>query len=111
MDDNDDDVELLERAFEAVDDQIKLYRVKDGVEAMDYLEGKGKYSDRASYPLPLAILLDLNLPRANGLQVLDYIRSHSLLQDAVVVALTGSDSKKDAEEALHLGVTAYNPKA
>jgi CheY-like chemotaxis protein len=110
VDDNDDDVQLLERAFQSVDGTIKVNRVKDGVEAIDYLEGNGVYSDRANHPLPLAILLDLGLPRANGLQVLNYIRNHPVLQDAVVVALTGSEDKHDAEEALQLGVTAYIQK-
>ncbi len=110
IDDDDEDVYFLELAFREMDEKIAVHRVKNGAEAIDYIEGNGNYADRLKFPLPGLILLDLGLPRTGGLQVLAHIRGQRLLQEASIVALTASSSENDAEQALRLGVTAYIQK-
>jgi CheY-like chemotaxis protein len=107
IDDDDDDVYLLEEAFKTLDREIRIHRVKDGLQAIDYLEGRQDFSDRQRFPMPHLVLLDLALPAASGLHVLKHIRSNRSLQGTSVVMLTGSSDVKDAEAVFQLGVSAY----
>jgi CheY-like chemotaxis protein len=110
VDDDRMDAELIRHAFKIVDDTIRVEVVDDGLKAIDYLEGHHDFSDRTRFPLPRIILLDLYLPRANGIHVLKHIRSTPHLKDSLVITLTGLDDQGNADEVRRLGVSAYIKK-
>ncbi|HUR47288.1 MAG TPA: response regulator, partial [Candidatus Saccharimonadales bacterium] len=75
--------------------------------AMDYLGGLGNYQNRAEHPLPCLIVLDLNLPRVHGLEVLRWLRQHESVRTQLVVVFTSSTSEVDIQEAYELGANSY----
>lgn len=83
-----------------------IIRVKDGAEAMDYLEQKGEYTDRPP-GLPAVLLLDLHMPKMNGLETLEAIRQSPDIRHLPVVILTSSQEEKDLIRSYDLGVNAY----
>jgi CheY-like chemotaxis protein len=89
--DREDDVVLIRRAFRQAYVNNPLQVVQDGVEAISYLRGEGKYSNREEYPLPDLILLDLKMPRVDGFEVLKWIREQPSLATLRVVVLTSSE--------------------
>jgi two-component system response regulator len=95
VEDNDDDAELTTMAFKAARLFNRLVRVRDGVEALDYLNARGSYAGRDIDDVPALVLLDINLPRLNGLEVLAAIRATPPIQHVPVVMLTSSDEEKD----------------
>jgi two-component system response regulator len=95
VEDNDDDAELAVRAFHRAQITNPLIRARDGVEALDYLFGRGKHAGRDVRDLPAVTLLDLNLPKINGLEVLQAIRSDERTNHLPVVILTSSNEDKD----------------
>jgi len=72
--DREDDVLLIQRAFERARITTTLHVVRDGEEAIAYLSGSGKYSNRDEYPLPWLVLMDLKMPRVDGFEVLKWVR-------------------------------------
>jgi two-component system response regulator len=95
VEDNDDDAELTELAFKRAQIQSHIVRAKDGFEALDYLRGRGAHRDRDPRDLPAVILLDLNLPRMRGLEVLKAIREDARAKLVPVVILSSSDEEND----------------
>jgi two-component system response regulator len=95
VEDNDDDAELAERAFERAKIAGPLVRARDGVDALDYLFGRGKYAERNVTDLPAVTLLDLKLPKVNGLEVLKAIRTDERTKHLPVVILTSSNDEQD----------------
>jgi CheY-like chemotaxis protein len=95
VEDDDDDAELTIIAFTAARLSNSIVRVRDGVEALDYLFGRGSYVGRDLNDLPAVVLLDLNLPRLGGLDVLKAIRAAERLRHLPVVVLTSSDEESD----------------
>ncbi len=95
VEDNDDDAELTTLAFKAARLSNRVVRVSDGVEALDYLNARGSYADRDVADVPALVLLDINLPRLSGLEVLAAIRATPPIQHVPVVVLTSSDEEKD----------------
>lgn len=81
--------------------------LKNGQEAVNYLSNEGKYTDKASNPLPFVIFLDLKLPYLDGFEVLTWIRQQPQLRPIVVVVLTGSDETRDHQKAYALGARSY----
>lgn len=107
VEDNPQDVELTKLAFAKARITNPLHVVADGIEALDFLFGTGAYQHRAYAPLPQIILLDLNLPRKSGLEVLRRIKADKLTKDISVVVLTASTRDRDVVECRRLGVETY----
>jgi two-component system, response regulator len=107
VEDNDDDAELTVMAFRAARLRNPIVRVRDGVEALDYLFGRGTYVGRGPDELPAIVLLDLNLPRLGGLEVLKAIRATELTSHLPVVVLTSSDEERDRMAAYSQFANSY----
>ncbi len=110
VDDNPDDIELLRLAFEKAKAPCGVMSAPDGTEAIRYLSGEGKYADRKLYPMPLLVLLDLNMPRVNGFEVLDWIQKNSTSTFPLVITLSYSHLESDIRRAYDLGTSAYIAK-
>src|SRR5438132_9641097 len=106
-DDSDDEVMLSRRAFRDAKLLNPLQVVRDGDEAIAYLKGEGRYANRAEYPLPALLLLDLKMPRKNGFEVLEWIRQQPTLSGLRVVVLTGSTEIRDVNRAYQLGANSF----
>jgi two-component system response regulator len=107
VEDNDDDVELTRRAFARSKLDSELVVVRDGQEAIDYLTGARAYAGRDPAVLPRLVLLDLNLPKLNGLEVLRAIRASEATRRLPVVILTTSREEKDIISSYDLGANSY----
>jgi CheY-like chemotaxis protein len=105
--DEEDYVLLIKKAFAETQLPIVVQVVSDGREAMWYLDGVGKYSNREEYPLPDLFLLDLKLPRYNGFEVLSWLRKQPGFATLRVLVLTSSDRVKDVNEAYRLGANSF----
>ena len=107
IEDNPDDAELTRIAFAeaAIDSQLVV--VGDGAEALDYLFAQGKYAARDAADLPSIVLLDLNLPKLDGREVLQALRANSATRGLPVVVLTTSTEPFDVEASYALGVNSY----
>jgi two-component system, chemotaxis family, response regulator Rcp1 len=104
VEDNLGDVTLIMEAFKGSKHPIQVTRAKDGVEAMDYLRGQGRYSHASR---PDLILLDLNMPRKSGLEVLEEIKSDPRLKEIPVVVLTNSKMDSDVRKAYESKANFY----
>jgi CheY-like chemotaxis protein len=107
VEDNEDDVFLMKRALKDAGVRNPLYIAEDGQEAIDYLNGAAQFSDRASYPLPAIVFLDLKLPLKSGHDVLAWIRRQKSFESLVVVVLTSSDEPTDVNKSYRLGANSY----
>jgi CheY-like chemotaxis protein len=110
VEDNPDDVFLIEKAMAKVDLAKHLQIARDGVEAVGYLEGNGKHSDRDSFPLPSLLLLDLKLSKMSGLEILAWLKDRPELAGIPVVVLTSSNDVSDIRSAYSLGAFSYHVK-
>jgi CheY-like chemotaxis protein len=107
VEDNEDDVLFLRRAFKQAGIPNPLQVVPDGRQAIDYLAGVAPYASRADYPLPCLVLLDLKLPRVMGLEVLQWVRQQPELEPLPIIVLTSSPEDKDIQRANRLGANSY----
>lgn len=107
VEDNPDDVKLTERALKKAHILNKLVVAKDGIEALDYLFCTGQWTDRDINDVPQVILLDLKLPKIDGMEVLKRIRSDSHTRLLPVVILTSSNEEKDLTTGYSLGANSY----
>lgn len=110
VEDDENDVFFFQRAVEKAGVENPLQVVRDGREAVDYLSGKALYSDRTQHPMPGLIVLDLNLPHRNGLEVLQWIRSQPAIATTLIVVLTSSVAERDLHEAYAFGANSYLAK-
>src|SRR5215469_4200237 len=103
------DAFCVEQEFKRGPGHLCLRRVCDGVEAMEYVEGKGEYADRERHPLPDVILLDLKLPRMDGFKFLEWLRQRApeALRRTPVVVLSSSTVEADVSRAYLLGADSY----
>ena len=106
VEDDPNDVELTLTALEEYNLANETAVVSDGAEALDYLYNKGEYSTRPKGN-PIVVLLDLKLPKINGIQVLEKIKSDKQLKTIPVCVLTSSKESHDLTECYKLGVNAY----
>lgn len=106
VEDNPDDEALALRAFTKLNITNKVVVARDGVEALDYLFGTGPHAT-TNPSLPALVLLDLKLPRVDGLEVLKQIRSNERTQILPVVILTSSREEQDIVQGYNLGANSY----
>ena len=106
VEDNPDDVELTLRALKKAKIANAIHVVADGAEALEFLFGTGKYEGRPMH-LPRVVLLDLKLPKLDGLQVLRRLKSEESTKVIPVVVLTSSREERDVVESYRLGVNSY----
>jgi CheY-like chemotaxis protein len=107
VEDNPDDEMLTLRAFEKSNFKNTVMVVRDGAEALDYLFTGGKYADRNPHDLPHLILLDLKLPKVDGLEVLERIRADERTSLLPVVILTTSSKQEDLLKSYSKGANSY----
>jgi CheY-like chemotaxis protein len=107
VEDNPDDEALTLRAFSKNKISNQVIIARDGIDAVDYLFGAGRYADRDTSQQPAVVFLDLKLPRIDGLEVLRRIRADSRTALLPVVILTTSRELQDIEEAYSLGANSY----
>lgn len=107
VEDNPDDIELTLRAFRRENIANDIVVVKDGVEALNYLFCENTYADRNSRDQPSVVLLDLKLPKIDGIGVLRRIRDNEHTQNLPVVILTTSDEDRDKLDSYRLGANSY----
>jgi CheY-like chemotaxis protein len=110
VEDDPNDIHFFRRGLEKAGLADGLQVAEDGEEAIAYLEGRGSYGNRAEYPLPALIVLDLKLPKRGGLEVLRWLRRESSLREIPVIILTSSQEASDIARAQELGVMAYHIK-
>lgn len=107
VEDNPDDQELTIRALKKNNYPYKVVVAKDGAEALDYLFGEGDYEGWDMSRMPQVVLLDLKLPRVDGLEVLQRIRTDERTRLLPVVILTTSNEDKDIKRGYHYGANSY----
>jgi two-component system response regulator len=107
VEDNPDDAELTIRALKKNNLVNKIYHVKDGDEALDFLFAQGNYSYRTIENVPKVILLDLKLPKINGMEVLKALKVDARTNKIPIVILTSSKEDPDIQECYGLGVNGY----
>ncbi|HHX40908.1 MAG TPA: response regulator [Armatimonadetes bacterium] len=107
VEDNPDDIELTLRALRKSNIANKVVVARDGVEALDYLFGTGAYAGRDTDDQPQVVLLDLKLPRVDGLEVLKRIRADARTELVPVVILTSSREEQDLIQGYRSGANSY----
>lgn len=109
--DNPDDVIILKISFKRAGLNPTLNCVDDGEDAIAWLNGNGIYADRAAYPLPDILILDLKMPKKSGFDVIEWLRNSNKFGTLPTVILSSSDDPRDIERASRLGVTKYFKKS
>ena len=107
VEDNPDDVELALRGLKRGNLLNEVVVVNDGEAALDYLSARGEYSSRDPEQMPALVLLDLKLPKVNGIEVLEQMRAQPATKLLPVVVLTTSDEQIDLERCYELGCNSY----
>jgi two-component system, response regulator len=107
IEDNLEDAELIIRTLKKNNVSNKLLHLTDGVEALDFLFAEGNYSHRKIENRPRVILLDLNLPKLNGIEILRKIKNDDRTKTIPVVIMTSSSEAKDIIESYQIGVNGY----
>lgn len=107
IEDSEEDAEMAIRALKKVNLANKLVHLKDGKEALDFLFGEGQYSGRNIHHKPKVILLDIKMPRVDGIEVLRKIKENNNTKPIPVVVMTSSSQDKDILASYQLGVNSY----
>jgi two-component system response regulator len=107
VEDNDHDAEMALRALKKNNISNKITRLKDGEEALEFLFGTGDFEGRSVHNQPRVILLDLKMPKVDGLEVLKAVRSNKDTQNIPIVMLTSSKEERDVVDGYKLGVNSF----
>jgi len=107
VEDNPNDYELTTRALKKINMANKVYWIKDGAEALEFIFCTGKYAQRSLADGPRLILLDLKLPKVDGIQVLKKIKADPVTRIIPIVMLTSSQEESDIVESYKLGINSY----
>lgn len=107
IEDNEAHAEMVKRSFEQHRVSNKIIHVDNGQTALDYLFRQGEYIDEVKYPVPHCVLLDLRLPKVDGLEVLRQVKSDELLKKMPVVVLTTSAAENDVAKAYEYQANSY----
>ena len=110
VEDREDDILLMQRAFQQTALKNPIQYVRTGEDAIAYLSGEGQFSSRTEFPLPVLVLLDLKLPGKDGFEVLSWIRQQDGFQTLPVVVLTSSRYVSDINRAYQLGANSFHVK-
>jgi CheY-like chemotaxis protein len=109
-DDDPNDRFLIRRAFQKLGIMNPLFEVHDGAAAIAYLSGEGQYGDRRLFPFPGILLLDLQMPRVDGLEVLEWVRSKLTVPGLLIVVLSRNDELRQVNRAYALGANSFLTK-
>jgi CheY-like chemotaxis protein len=109
VEDDLNDIFLVKRAFKRLIEN-PLQVVTDGQEALSYLRGKGKFSNRKEFPMPGLVVLDLKMPRMSGFEVIETVRADDHLRPLPIVIVSASNKPADINRAYRLGANAYMVK-
>jgi two-component system response regulator len=107
VEDNVHDAELTIRALKKINLANKLYHVKDGADALDFIFARGAFSNRQITDRPKVILLDIKMPKVDGIEVLRQIKSNEATKTIPVVIMTSSKEEQDIVTSYNLGVNSY----
>jgi len=107
VDDNPDDLLLFQLAWEKSRVANPIHCSASRTEAVEYLEGRGKFADREGFPLPAVIVIDMRLPDGNATQFLRWLRAHPKLNKLVVIVLSGTALQEDVNEAYRSGANSF----
>jgi CheY-like chemotaxis protein len=107
VDDSENDICLVRIAFQTAELKNPIQEAHNGDEAVAYLQGEGPFADRAQFPLPALMLLDLNMPMRDGFEVLEWVRAQPGLKRLTVIILTASLREEDVDRAFDLGANAF----
>src|SRR3954468_10415404 len=106
-DDSEDDEILFKRVLRLSSLANPVILVRDGEEAIAYLQGEGTYADRTKHPFPKVLMLDLKMPKKNGFEVLQWVKAQPNLKDLPVVILTSSERIEDIKRSFELGADSF----
>jgi CheY-like chemotaxis protein len=104
------DLDLFTHALQRDGVIVDVQRVHDGEEAIEYLQGRGAFADRATYPFPDIILVDLKMPKVSGLDVLEWRKKHPECARVPLIMFSGSGLQKEINAAYRLGANSYFSK-
>jgi CheY-like chemotaxis protein len=107
VEDDENDATLVKMAFEKNEILNPVQWVTDGLEAIAYLNGEGTYANREAFPFPEVLILDLKMPRMNGLELLAWIREHPEFRVIPTIIMSSSRQDTDVEKAYNLGANTY----
>ncbi|HTK83134.1 MAG TPA: response regulator [Bacteroidota bacterium] len=110
VDDSETDVFLMQRAFQKAGVMYPLVIVRNGEEAIAYLQGERMYANREQFPLPIAMLLDLKMPNIDGFEVIKWVRTQPILKRLIIIAQTSSPRIEDINLVYDLGANGFLTK-
>lgn len=110
VDDDANDLHLIVQALSSIGVDRRIHALKDGSEAIAYLQGKGEYANRAKYEFPTMVITDLKMPLKDGFAVLDFLKSNPALAVIPVIMLSGAADLDDIKQAYLLGASSFFAK-